>query len=56
MPARDEELDEAELHAAGSLEEPRRHELAHLRETFAREWLCYRADQWTAAEPTKWRS
>ena len=50
MPARYEELDEAALHSAWSLEEPRRHELARLRETFAREWLCYRADQWAAAD------
>ena len=50
MPARYEDVDEAALHGPWPLEEPRRHELARLRETFAREWLCYRADPWIAAD------
>ena len=49
-PVRHEEVDVAELHSAWSLSEPRRHELARLHATFAREWLCYRADAWAAAD------
>ena len=49
-PVRHEEVDAAELHSGWSLSEPRRHELAHLQETFAREWLCYRSDAWAASD------
>ena len=49
-PVRHEEVDQGELHSSWSLDEPRRHELARLQEGFAREWLCYRADAWAAAD------
>jgi hypothetical protein len=49
-PVRHEEVDAAELHSGWSLSEARRHELARLQATFAREWLCYRADAWAAAD------
>ena len=45
-----EEVDLAELHSGWSLSEARRHELARLQASFAREWLCYRADAWAAAD------
>lgn len=48
--ARYEAVDEAELHSAWSLEEPRRHEAARLRDTIAREWLFYRDDPRAGAE------
>jgi hypothetical protein len=49
-PTRYEEVDQLGLHSAWSLDEPRRHELARLQETFAREWLCYRSDPSAAAD------
>jgi len=49
-PVRYEEVDVSELHSGWSLSEPRRHELARLQATFAREWLCYRADVWAASD------
>ncbi|MFL6565026.1 MAG: hypothetical protein ACJ8G5_08860 [Burkholderiales bacterium] len=49
-PVRHEEVDAAELHSGWSLSEARRHELARLQATFAREWLCYRADASAAAD------
>ena len=50
LPVRHEEVDQGELHSNWTLDEPRRHELARMQETFAREWLCYRADAWAAAD------
>ena len=47
---RHEEVDQGKLHSNWALDEPRRHELARLQEGFAREWLCYRADAWAAAD------
>jgi hypothetical protein len=49
-PARYEAVDQADLHSAWSLEEPRRHELARLQDMAAREWLFYRDDPRAAAE------
>jgi hypothetical protein len=45
-----EAVDEADLHSAWSLEEPRRHEVARLRDIVAREWLFYRDDPRAGAE------
>jgi len=45
-----ESVDPADLHAAWSLAEARRHELARMQETFAREWLFYPGDGRVAAE------
>ena len=41
-PARYEEVDQADLHSAWSLDEARRHELARMQEAFTHEWLLYR--------------
>lgn len=41
-PVRFEAVDQANLHTAWALEEERRHELAEMQDTFAREWLFYR--------------
>lgn len=49
-PARFEAVDHADLHSHWSLDEPRRHELARLQDTIAREWLFYRDDPRAAAE------
>jgi hypothetical protein len=49
-PVRHEEVDCAELHSGWSPSEPRRHELARLHASFAREWLCYRADAWATTD------
>jgi hypothetical protein len=49
-PARYEAVAQAELHSRWSLDEARRHELAQMQETFAREWLVYRDDPDAAAE------
>ena len=49
-PVRHDEVDLADLHSGWSLGETRRHDLARLQEKFAREWLCYRADAWAAAD------
>ncbi len=48
--ARYEAVDEAELHCAWALEEPRRHELARLRDMISHEWLFYREDPRAEAE------
>lgn len=48
--ARYEAVEAGDLHGAWSLDEARRHELARLQETFAREWLFYRDDPRAAAE------
>lgn len=47
---RDEAVDQSELHAAWSLDDRRRHELAQMQDAFAREWLFYRDDPRSAAE------
>jgi hypothetical protein len=49
LPARYEAVEQAKLHSAWSLDEARRHELAQMQETFAREWLFYRDDPRAAA-------
>jgi hypothetical protein len=49
-PVSHDEVDLAGLHSGWSLSEPRRYELARLQESFSREWLCYRADAWAAAD------
>jgi hypothetical protein len=49
-PARYEAVDTSDLHSGWSLDEARRHELARLQETFAREWLFYRDAPWASAE------
>lgn len=49
-PARYDAAGQAELHSHWSLDEARRHELAQIQETFAREWLVYRDDPRAAAE------
>ena len=38
-PTRYEAVDAADLHAEWSLDEDRRHQLAHMQDAFAREWL-----------------
>ena len=48
-------VDAAHLHSAWSLGEERRHELARMQETFAREWLFYRDDPRAAAELEAYR-
>jgi hypothetical protein len=45
-----EAVDAAELHSPWPLDEARRHELARLQETLAREWLFYRDDPRAAAQ------
>lgn len=45
-----EAVDAADLHSAWLLDEARRHELARMQETLAREWLFYRDDPRAAAE------
>ena len=45
-----EAVDHADLHAAWSLDEARRHELARMQEMFAREWLVYPGDADAEAE------
>lgn len=45
-----EAVEEAQLHSPWSLAEDRRHELARMRETLAREWLFYRDDPHAVAE------
>jgi hypothetical protein len=53
--ARYEAVDEADLHSAWSLEEPRRHELVLLRDLVAHEWLFYRDDPRGDAELEAYR-
>ena len=48
-------VDETQLHSAWSLDEPRRHELAQLRELVAGEWLFYRNEPCAAAELEAYR-
>jgi hypothetical protein len=50
LPARYEAVDEPDLHSPWSLEEPRRHDAARLRDMVAREWLFYRDDPRASAE------
>jgi len=45
-----EAVDQSELHAAWSLDDGRRHELARMQEAFGREWLFYRDDPRAATE------
>lgn len=45
-----EAVDAVALHSAWLLDEPRRHELARMQETLAREWLFFRDDPRAAAE------
>jgi hypothetical protein len=49
-PARYQDVEHAALHSGWSLDQPRRHELARLQETVAREWLCFRSDPSAAAD------
>ena len=49
-PTRYEAVNQADLHASWPLAEARRHELARMQETFAREWLFYRDEPRAAAE------
>lgn len=50
LPTRYEAVEAADLHTAWALDEPRRHALAAMQETFAREWLFFRDDPHAVAE------